>query len=137
MPRRDVGTGVHYGFGRAQSLVAYAVLLPFLVVVLIVMLQGALYVHARNVVFGAVHEGAEAASGDGATLADGTARAQSLLQASLGQYARDVTIDGVETRDEVVVEAHGSMGVLHLNGQQTALGLPLYARARAVRETPP
>jgi hypothetical protein len=114
--------------------VEYVVLLPLGLFVFLVLLQAALYIHARNVAWAAVEEGAYAAAADGATLADGRARARALLVAGLGQAGQRLPV-GVQTDgDTVVVDVHGSMGLLVL-GSSGPLQLPLDVRGRAVRET--
>src|SRR5918911_1812923 len=75
----------------AQALVEAAVVFPLGVLLLLGLVQGALYVHARHVVLGAARGGAHVAASEHATideaLADGRARAESVLAAGLGGYA--------------------------------------------------
>ena len=58
---------------EAQSTVEVALSLPVVMLVFVMLLQGALYMHALNVVRSAAQEGARAAAAEGATLADGEA----------------------------------------------------------------
>jgi hypothetical protein len=124
----------------AQALVEAAVTFPLLVLLLLVLVEGALFVHAHHVVLTAAREGAlaaasEHASADEAAL-DGKARATEVLDAGLGQYAAflqvdDPTFDG----GSVVLDIHGSMPlVLGAPGQNGPVRLPLDARARVSRE---
>jgi hypothetical protein len=113
-----------------------AVSLPLLVLLVIVLLQGALYVHALHVVASAAREGARAAAADGATVADGEARARALLGAGLGHAGSDLLVQVGEDADDVRVEVSGSMGLLGLRtaGAGTPVGLPLEGRGHATRE---
>ncbi len=125
---------------RGQALVEAAVSFPLLVLLLLVVVEGALYVHARHVVLGAAREGAHAAAAEHATVeeavADGRARAREVLDAGLGEYAvaiqvLDPTIDG----GSVLVEVRGAMPLFFGSpGQDGPVQLPLDAQARASRE---
>jgi Flp pilus assembly protein TadG len=123
----------------AQALVEAAVVFP-LVVLLLVLVQGALYVHARHVVLGAAREGAHVAASEHATideaLADGRARAESVLVAGLGGYAANMQVlDPTDDRGSVVVQIQGSMPLLLAGpGGGSLLQIPLEATARASRE---
>jgi Flp pilus assembly protein TadG len=125
---------------RGQALVEAAVAFPLVVLLLLVTVQGALYVHARHVVLGAVREGAHAAAMEHATveegLADGKVRAQSVLRAGLGQYARDFQVlDPVVDSASVVVQVQGSMRLLLSGpGSSGPVRIPMFAEARATRE---
>src|SRR5690349_25135051 len=96
--------------GRGQALVEAAVSFPLLVLLLLAVVEGALYVHALHVVLGAAREGAHAAAAEHATVAEaveaGRSRARELLQAGLGQYAdalqvTDPVLDGGSTVVEI------------------------------------
>ena len=123
---------------RAQVLVPFALCLPIVVLLVGLLIEVGVYVHVRNVVFAAAHEGAEAASAEGGSLDDGYARAEVVLRAGLGQYASLVTVSGQQSADTVVINVDGSLGVLQLQSDpHTAIGLPLHARARSTRELVP
>jgi Flp pilus assembly protein TadG len=81
---------------RAQALVEAAASFPLLVLLLLAMVEGALYVHALHVVRGAAREGAHAAAAEHATvdeaITDGRARAREVLAAGLGQYADTIQV---------------------------------------------
>jgi len=113
--------------------VELALALPTLVLVVLVVLQSALYVHALLVVRGAAQEGARAAAADGAGLADGAVRARSLLQAGLGRSAQSLSVSPSQDAQGVQVTVSGSMGLLTA-GPVRELGLPLQATGRATRE---
>ena len=125
---------------RGQALVEAAVSFPLVVLLLLVIVEAALYVHALHVVLGAAREGAHAAAAEHATveeaIADGRARARELLNAGLGGYAdslevEDPTIDA----GSVVVEVHGGLPLFFgAPGQDAPVQLPLDAKARASRE---
>src|ERR1043166_3285441 len=98
----------------ARALVEAAVVFPLVVLLLLVLVQGALYVHARHVVLGAAREGAHVAASEQATideaLADGRARAESVLAAGLGGYAANLQVlDPTDDGGSVVVRIQGSM----------------------------
>jgi hypothetical protein len=117
-----------------------AVSFPLIVLVLVLTIEAAMYVHARNVVVWAAREGAHAAAVEHASLdeaiADGRQRTQSLLVAGLGGYARDIDAIDVDNNGEnIVVEIHGSYSfAVFGSGSAARLGLPLHAQARASYE---
>jgi TadE-like protein len=118
----------------AQSTVEVALALPTLVLVVLLVLQSALYVHALHVVRSAAQEGARAAAADGASLATGEARARALLEAGLGRSGQALSVSPGEDADGVQVTVRGSLGLL-VAGPVRALGLPLEAVGRATRES--
>ena len=123
-----------------QALVEAAVSFPLLVLLLLVVVEGALYVHALHVVLGAAREGAHAAAAEHATVEEavdaGRSRARDVLEAGLGQYADGLQVsDPVLDGGSVVVEIHGAMSLFFGGpGQNAPVQLPLDARARASRE---
>ncbi|MDQ6675371.1 MAG: pilus assembly protein [Chloroflexota bacterium] len=118
---------------RGQSTVELVVALPTLLLVLLVVLQSALYVHALQVVRAVAQEAARAAAADGASLADGQSRARALLQAGLGQSGQLLNVRLSEDAQGVQAAVSGSMGLL-TEGPVQAFGLPIQASARATRE---
>ncbi len=119
---------------RGQATVEVALAFPTLLVVVLLVLQSALYVHALHVVRSAAQEGARAAAADGATLAAGEARARTLLEAGLGRSGQSLTVSRREDGQGVQVAISGSMGLL-VAGPVRALGLPLEAVGRATWES--
>jgi hypothetical protein len=124
----------------AQALVEAAVGFPLLVLLLMVLVEGALYVHARDVVVTAAREGAHAAAAEHASIdeaaVDGRVRAAEILEAGLGQYAASLQVD-TPTFDggSVVLEVHGSIPLFFGGpGQDGPVRLPLDAEALASRE---
>lgn len=107
---------------------------------LLVIVEGALYVHALHVVLGAAREGAHAAAAEHATVEDavddGRTRAREVLEAGLGQYAAYIEVADPTVDDgSVVVEVRGSLPLFFGSpGQDALVQLPLDARARASRE---
>lgn len=101
---RRVGRGE-----RGQAMVEAAVAFPLLLLVAIGLVQFALFVHAQNVVTGAVQDGARVAAAEDRTPADGVAHAQALLQAGLGRSASDIAVRAVEDGDVVIIEAQGRL----------------------------
>ena len=94
---------------RGQGMVEAAIAFPILLMVAIGLVQFALFYHAQTVVTGAVQDGARVAAAEDRTLAEGVAHARTLLQAGLGRSAGDVTVQGSEGVDAVVVEARGRL----------------------------
>ena len=125
---------------RGQALVETAVSFPLLVLLLLVIMESALYVHALHVVLGAAREGAHAAAAEHATIEDavedGRARAREVLEAGLGRYAASIeVVDPALDDGSVLVEVRGSMPLFFGGpGQDASVQLPLDARARASRE---
>jgi hypothetical protein len=120
----------------AQGTVDMALCLPLVVLLLVVLIQGAVYVHALHVAATAAQEGARAAAADGASLADGEAYTRALLGAGLGRAGRDLAVQVDADSDSVWVDVRGSMGVLGLrpDGAGSLVDLPLHGRGRASRE---
>ena len=134
------GTSRAYGRRHGQALVEAAVAFPLVVLLLLVTVQGALYVHARHVVLGAAREGAHAAAIEHATVeesaADGRARADAVLRAGLGAYARDFQVlDPVVGNGTALVRVQGSFQLM-LGGPGSVgpVRIPISAEARAARE---
>src|SRR5262245_41971857 len=125
--------------GPAMSSVEAGISFPLIVAILVLTVQAAMYVHARNVVVWAAREGAHAGAVEHASvdaaLEDGRSRAESLLAAGLGGYVRDV--ESLDVRDDgghIVVEIRGTYSLLALGPSSARLELPLQARARAAYE---
>ena len=117
---------------RGQALVEAAVAFPLLLLAAIGLVQLTLFIHAQNVVTGAVQDGARVAAADGRTAADGVGRAQVLLGAGLGRAASDVQVQGIDGGDAIAVEARGRLRtIIPWVADAT---LPLGARAVAAKE---
>jgi len=86
---------------RAQGLVEAALVFPLLMVLVLGILQFALYYHARDVLIGAAQEGARLAAEDGRTPDEGIDRAVSLVAAGLGSTV-DPVQPSVVAQDDVV-----------------------------------
>lgn len=110
-----------------QALVESAIAFSILVMIALMLVQLALYVHAENVAIGACQDGARVASAADGTVGDGIATAQALLQAGLGPTAGDVTVRGSAGSDTVTLEAQGQLRMLLPSVGNPAL--PLHARA--------
>jgi Flp pilus assembly protein TadG len=122
------------------STVEAAVSFPLIVLVLVLTVEAAMYLHARSVVVWAAREGAHAGALEHASMdeaiADGRQRTESLLVAGLGGYARDVeAIDVEDDGGNILVEVRGAYSFAVLGpGGSARLALPLDARARASYE---
>lgn len=113
-------------------MVEAAVVFPVLLLVAIGLVQFALFVHAENVVTGAVQDGARVAAAEDRTLTDGVAHTQSLLRAGLGPSALPVTVRGTDGGDAVAVEAEGRLRtIIPWVADAT---LPLWARSIVSKE---
>lgn len=123
-----------------QALVEAAVSFPLVVLLLLAIVECALYVHALHVVLGAAREGAHAAAAEHATVEEavdaGRDRAREVLNAGLGGYAAALQVsDPVLDGGSVLVEIHGAMPLFYGGpGQNAPVQIPLDARARASRE---
>jgi Flp pilus assembly protein TadG len=121
-------------------MVEMAVVFPLLIMVVLGLVQFAIYFHARNVVVTAVQESAHAAAARGGSAGAGEDRANALLQAGLGKRIREhITIDPPDVGDETVtVTAHGSLPTFipwfTFSDGPTRLNLPLNATAEVSRE---
>ena len=122
----------HRRASAAQALVEFALVLPLLVVLSLGSLQVVLYAHARDVLLGAVQEGARLAAEDGRALDDGYARVQSLVASGLGNSLE--TLQLVANRDDELVSVRADAGLRPILPLPLAQGLPLQAEARVMRE---
>ena len=117
---------------RGQAMTEAAIAFPLLLLVAIGLVQFALFVHADNVVTGAVQDGARVAAAEDRTIEDGVAHAQALLQAGLGRSARDVALSARDGGEVVVLEADGRLrAIIPWVADAT---LPLNARAVMSKE---
>ena len=119
---------------RGQALVETALAFPVLVLVALVLVQLALYAHARHVVVAAVQDGAQVAAQEDGTLQDGLDHAVALLRSGLGPSAGRVELAFAESPggEAVVAQATGSLGLVI--PWVTDARLPLDARAVARKE---
>ncbi len=109
-----------------------ALAFPVLIAIAVGLIQFAIFYHSQNVVTGAVQEGARVAASEDRTVADGVARAQSLLQAGLGPSAGNVAVQGIDGGDAVAIEARGQLRTMIPWVADATL--PLQARAVAAKE---
>jgi len=115
-----------------QALVEGALAFVLLTVIALVLVQFALFVHAQNVVTGAVQDGARVASAQGDTLAAGVEHARVLVRAGLGADAATVNVTGSTDGETVTLEARGSLRlIVPWVGDAR---VPLHARAVAQKE---
>jgi hypothetical protein len=115
-----------------QALVECALVLPVMLTLTLGLLQVLLYIHARDVLVSAVHEGARLAAEDGRQLDDGYARARALVSAGLGSAVTPVRVEAVLDDDVVILRADTSLRPilpLPLIGE-----LPLHAEGQVARE---
>ena len=103
-----------------------------LVIVLVGIVQVAVFLYAQHVVVAAVEEGARVGSAQGRTLDDGVRYAQQLLNAGLGPTAADVTISAHQSGEWVVVDGRGALPLVI--PYIPAWRLPLDAEAQARQE---
>ena len=124
---------VRTGHGRpGQALVETALVFPVLIVVMLGVLQVALYAHARDVVLSAAQEGARLAAEDRRGVEDGYARIAELARAGLG-----TTVAPLETHarsDADVVEFTIDTRLSPIVPLPMTGGLPIHVRASASRE---
>jgi Flp pilus assembly protein TadG len=103
-----------------------------LAIVLVGIVQVAVFLYAQHVVVAAVEEGARVGSAEGRTVDDGVSYAQQLLKAGLGPTASDVTISARHNGEWVVVDADGGLPLVI--PYIPAWRLPLNAEAQARQE---
>lgn|GEM_PF-1357378 len=92
---------------RGATIVEFLGVMLLIVVALMVVIQMALWVWARNVAMNAADEGARAAAEVGRPLGDGEARTRSVLHDGLGGSAARFQIAAGQDGDMVVVRAVG------------------------------
>ena len=93
----------HNGAATAEMALA----MPVLMMVLLGLIEFALFWHATNVVIGAAQDGARVAASEDATMNDGIQRAQQLMKTGLGNQLTDVTVSGQDGGDEVAIQVQG------------------------------
>ena len=113
-------------------MVEVALAFPFLVLVALGLVQFALYVHAENVVIGAVQDGARVAADSDQTVSDGIAHARTIVQAGLGATASSIAVQGSDDGQEVTISATGRLPTILPGGP--SVSLPLKARASVSKE---
>ncbi len=94
-----------------QALLEAAFAFTLLLMVLVALVQFALYRYAQNVVMGAAQDGARVAAGEGASPGEGEERAWNLLIAGLGSSADSIEVRAWEDpqAQTVTVEARGRL----------------------------
>lgn len=118
---------------RGQAMVEVAVAFPLLVLVALALVQFALYVHAENVVLGAVQDGARVAANSDRNVSDGIADTRTILRAGLGAMASSIGVQGSDDGQDVTISATGGLPMI-LPGV-ASVRLPLKARASMSKET--
>jgi hypothetical protein len=115
-----------------NALVETAVAMPLLLLVVLGLLQFALYAHAAHVVTTAVQVGARWAAADGQPLQAAVGRTQDILRAGLGSEAAALAVQARDGGEVVSVEARGRLRlIIPWVGDAS---LPLDARAVATKE---
>lgn len=117
---------------RGTAMLETALVLPLLLMVVVGLLQLALYRHAANVVTAAVQDGARVAAAESRTVEDGERHARALLGAGLGGGAADIRLAGDEQGNSVTFAASGEWPTIipWVNGNT----LPLEASATISKE---
>lgn len=92
---------------RGATVVEFLGVMLLAVVALMVLLQMALWIWARNVAVNAADEGARTAAEVGRALADGEDRTRSVLHDGLGGAAGRFTAHALQDGDTVIVGAVG------------------------------
>jgi Flp pilus assembly protein TadG len=103
-----------------------------LTLVALVLVQFALFVHAQNVVTGAVQDGARVAAAHDGSVDRGIAHARALVSAGLGAEAATVEVTGSAGGGSVTVEARGGLRLIILWVGDARV--PLRARAVSQKE---
>lgn len=92
---------------RGSAAVELVLLTPLLMVCVLVVVQFALWQHARHVLLAAAQEGARAARAQGATAEDGRGRAQDYIEQIGPDLVSAPVIEVDRTVDEVTVTIRG------------------------------
>ena len=121
-----------HGSERGSALLETALTFPALLLVVLGLLQFALWAHAENVATDAASYGAHRAAEVGGTLSVAVAATQELVQSGLGGYAASFTVQGQDTGPAVVLDVQGSIPLL-LPWFGTA-ALPVHAERVARKE---
>ena len=114
-------------------MVETALAFPLLVLTALGLVQFALYVHAENVVTGAVQDGARVAASADRNVSNGTATTETILRAGLGERASAIAVQGSDDGTEVTITASGGLTTILPVG--TNVTLPLKARASVSKES--
>lgn len=128
---RFVG-GTRWRRTSGQAMVETAVAFPLLIMVALGLIQFALFVHAENVVTGAVQDGARVAAETNRSLADGVGDTRTILQAGLGPTASRISVQGRNDGEMVTIVASG--GLPTIIPWVANVTLPLYAQASMSKE---
>jgi hypothetical protein len=117
---------------RGQGMVEAAIAFPLLLMTAIGLVQFSLFVHAQNVVTGAVQDGARVAASEDRALGEGMSHTRALLEAGLGRSIDDLSVTGTDRADVVTVEARGRLRlIIPWVGDAT---LPVAARSIVSKE---
>ena len=99
----DGGTG-----DRGSVSVEVVVLMPLLLLIVFLGVQGAVYYYARSLAIAAAQEGARAAALPNSTLTDGKSAAAAFLAGTAGNTLHALTITGTRTATTATITVHGS-----------------------------
>lgn len=97
---------------QGSALLETALTFPALLLVVLGLLQFALWAHAENVATDAAGYGARQAAEVGGTLSAAVATTQGLVQSGLGGYAAGFTVQGQDTGSTVAVQVQGNIPLL-------------------------
>ena len=92
---------------RGATVVEFLGVMLLATVALMVLMQAALWIWARNVTVNAADEGARVAAESGRPLGDGVARVRSVLHDGLGARGAGFAVEIAQDGDTVVVRARG------------------------------
>ena len=104
----DGGTGDGGAGDRGSVSVEMVVLMPLLLLIVFLGVQGAVYYYARSLAIAAAQEGARAAALPNSTLTDGRSAAGAFLTDTAGNSLQAVTITGTRTATTATITVHGS-----------------------------
>lgn len=130
MPRARNGSRWRWTSGEAIA--EAALVFPLLIMVALGLVQFTLFVHAENVVTGAVQDGARVAAEADRSLQDGVGDTQTILQAGLGPTASRITVQGSDDGEVVTIAASG--GLPTIIPWVATVTLPLHAQASVSKE---
>lgn len=97
---------------RGTAVVEYLGAAVLVALSLMLVVQLAVWVWARNVAVSAAHEGARTAAEAGRPVGDGISRARAVLHDGLGRAGGHFVVEGAQDGEEIVVEARGRAPVI-------------------------
>jgi Flp pilus assembly protein TadG len=127
-----VGNADRWRSASGEAIAEAALVFPLLIMVALGLIQFTLFVHAENVVTGAVQDGARVGAESDRSVGDGLSDTQAILQAGLGPTASRIAVQGSDDGEVVTIAASG--GLPTIIPWVATVTLPLHAQATVSKE---